>query len=64
MEAGVKMRRRESGPAAEKLTNDVRLRFGPVETELVERWKRRGLEEEKRKGGWEDESEMEGVRLG
>lgn len=43
------MRRGESGPAAEKLTNDVRLRFGPVEKEVVERWERKGLEEEKEK---------------
>lgn len=55
------MRRGESGPAAEKLTNDVRLRFGPVEKEVVERWERKGLEEEKRRAR-EGKSEMEGVR--
>ena len=46
------MRRRgESGLAAEKLTNDVKLRPGSVEKELVESWEKRGLEEDSRNGG-------------
>lgn len=64
------MRRRgESGLAAEKLTNDVKLRPRSVEKELVESWEKRGLEEDSRNGGrvmerWrESDGEVEGVRL-